>query len=66
MHGQTLGIQLRLRMVQVLKVIEYVPQGSVDDVFAVEKDYDPIAEETSVFTDEGDAFATNEEKSGDF
>ena len=66
LHGQSLGIQLRLRMVQVLKIIEYVAQGNVDDVFETEEGYEAIVDEGNTFKDEGDAFESSEEKSGDF
>jgi hypothetical protein len=67
-HGTSLGVQLRLRMVQVLKLVEYVPSGNADDVFDVEEDYEVVQEEpTSVKIEEGEAFETDEEeKSGDF
>jgi hypothetical protein len=63
LHGQSLGVQLRLRMVQVLNLIEYTPN---EDVFGVEEGYDAISEVTPTFVDEGDAFTSTEEKSGDF
>ena len=67
-HGTSLGVQLRLRMVRVLKLVEYVPSGNADDVFDVEEDYEIVQEErTSVKIEEGEAFEDDgEEKSGDF
>ena len=67
-HGPSLGVQLRLRMVQVLKLVEYIPSGNADDVFDVEEDYEIVQEEpTSVKIEEGEAFETDEEeKAGDF
>ena len=66
LHGQSLGLQLRLRMVQVLNLIEYVPNADVDDVFGVEEGYETISEVDTTFVDEGDAFESSEEKAGDF
>ncbi len=66
-HGTSLGIQLRLRMVQVLKLVEYVASGNADDVFDVEEEYEVIVEEGNSQTEEGQAFEDDgEEKSGDF
>jgi len=64
-HGTSLGVQLRLRMVQVLKLVEYVASGNADDVFDVEDEYEIIVEEGNNETEEGQAFE-EEEKSGDF
>ena len=66
-HGTSLGIQLRLRMVQVLKLVEYVASGNADDVFDVEEEYEVIVEEGNSQVEEGQAFEDDgEEKSGDF
>ena len=65
-HGTSLGVQLRLRMVQVLKLIEYVANGNAGDVFEVEEGYEVVVEEGNNSTEEGDAFKDEEEKSGDF
>jgi len=67
-HGSSLGLQLRLRMVQVLKLVEYVPSGNADDVFNVEEEYEVVQEvQPTVKVEEGEAFeAEEEEQSGDF
>tara|TARA_R100000458_G_scaffold19014_2_gene16602 strand:+ start:1258 stop:1956 length:699 start_codon:yes stop_codon:yes gene_type:complete len=66
-HGTSLGVQLRLRMVQILKLIEYTPNGSsADDVFDVEEGYKLEISEGNNSKEEGDAFDTEEENSGDF
>jgi hypothetical protein len=66
LHGQSLGLQLRLRMVQVLNLIEYTPNVNADDIFNVEEGYDAISEVDTTFVDEGEAFETTEEKASDF
>jgi hypothetical protein len=66
LHGQSLGLQLRLRMVQVLNLIEYVAQGAVDDVFGVEEGYETISPVDTTFTKEGDAFQASEGTASDF
>ena len=65
-HGTSLGVQLRLRMVQVLKLIEYVANGNAGDVFEVEEGYEVVVEEGNNSKEEGEAFEDDEEKSGDF
>ena len=66
LHGQSLGLQLRLRMVQVLNLIEYIPSVDADDIFSVEEGYDAISEVDTTFVDEGAAFESTEEKASDF
>jgi hypothetical protein len=53
-------------MVQVLNLIEYIPSVDAGDVFGVEEGYDAISEVDTTFVDEGEAFESSEEKSGDF
>jgi hypothetical protein len=66
-HGTSLGIQLRLRMVQVLKLIEYIASESADDVFEVEEGYEVVVDEGNNQKEEGEAFEEEEgEQSGDF
>ncbi len=62
-HGSTLGVQLRLRAVQVLELIEFDPDrnanGDGSDVFSVEKgyevkiDFENTKEEADIFPPEG-------------
>jgi len=66
LHGQSLGLQLRLRMVQVLNLIEYIPSVNADDIFEVEEGYESISEVDTTFVDEGSAFESSEEKASDF
>ena len=66
LHGQSLGLQLRLRMVQVLNLIEYIPSVDADDIFEVEEGYESISEVDTTFVDEGSAFESSEEKASDF
>ena len=66
LHGQSLGLQLRLRMVQVLNLIEYIPSVDAGDIFEVEEGYEAISEVDTTFVDEGTAFESSEEKAGDF
>ena len=66
LHGQSLGLQLRLRMVQVLNLIEYMPSVDADDIFEVEEGYESISEVDTTFVDEGSAFESSEEKASDF
>ena len=66
LHGQSLGLQLRLRMVQVLNLIEYIPNASTDDVFDVEEGYEAISQAEPTFSAEGDAFDSSDEKTSDF
>lgn len=66
-HGTSLGVQLRLRMVQVLKLVEYIASGNAEDVFDVDEEYEVVQEAPSpVKVEEGQAFETDDEKSGDF
>ena len=66
-HGTSLGVQLRLRMVQVLKLVEYIASGNAEDVFDVDEEYEVVQETPSpVKVEEGQAFETDDEKSGDF
>jgi len=66
-HGTSLGVQLRLRMVQVLKLIEYIASESADDVFEVEEGYEVVVDEGNNQKEEGEAFEEEEgEQSGDF
>ncbi len=60
--GSTLGVQLRLKMVQVLQLEEYGNPGT--DVFEEEEGYNKI--ESNTFSPEGEAFDSNSEEGDDF
>ena len=67
-HGASLGVQLRLRGVQVLNLIEWNGNSNGDDIFDVEEGYEVKVniESTQQEANNEDMFAEEEKSNADF